>query len=376
MITISNVSHAFPIKNPSIIINKNENIKEIGEFKAKKAATLLFSSGNITSNLILSDLNQTQKIKQLTTKDLGKVLEQGQIIIENIQDLNTRAQLKEDNIKDLLKQINEFMKTLLIQITEINKELSNQITLNEIVDIVTKVAPSTVMIQGNSGLGSGVIISDNNNKKYILTNGHVVEGINKIEDETEENKLINQANNQKKPVQKDIYHIKLYNGSDFKKPIEFNALPYIISNGEKAYSSPNEHDLALLEIPQNVKLPPDLGVKMRDLIEDPLKAGEPLIAIGNPLGERDSISFGIASHVDRFSDLNLNHHIQTDAAINPGNSGGGLFDLHGRLVGINTWAYGGASSIGGSIRIDYIKTVLESWGIPVMNYKEKRELLA
>ena len=50
-------------------------------------------------------------------------------------------------------------------------------------------------------------------------------------------------------------------------------------------------------------------------------------------------------------------------AINPGNSGGGLFDMKGRLIGINTWGYRGGDGISGSIRVDEIISMLNSWGI-------------
>lgn len=75
---------------------------------------------------------------------------------------------------------------------------------------------------------------------------------------------------------------------------------------------------------------------------DEVQVGEWVVAVGNPLGLRSTITAGIVSAIGRgqlglgSSRYAVENFIQTDAAINPGNSGGGLFDLQGRLVGINT----------------------------------------
>ncbi len=65
---------------------------------------------------------------------------------------------------------------------------------------------------------------------------------------------------------------------------------------------------------------------------DALRLGEPAIAVGNPFGVGQTVTFGIVSAVGRAS-LGITDHedfIQTDASINPGNSGGGLVNLRGR----------------------------------------------
>ena len=330
-----------------------------------KAETLSNVQGII--NIALFSLNQTlankpQRLKHdESTNALSQILKQGETLVENIQGLNNNnTPLVETEMKDLLDEINNFLKSILKELNSINNELEKQVTLDEIVDIVANIAPSTVMISGNGTLGSGVIISDNNKNRYIITNAHVIEGIDGSGNESKKN---------------NSYKVTLYNGSDYKKPFEFDTKLVTLSNGSKAISGSSEHDLAILEIPKNINLTPTLGVTMRDSAKEPLKAGESLIAIGSPLGERDSISFGIASHINRSSDLNTNHHIQTDAAINPGNSGGGLFDLKGRLVGINTWGYSGGGGIAGAIKIDDIKKVLEGWSIPVMSDSERKVLI-
>ncbi|MBI1858055.1 MAG: trypsin-like peptidase domain-containing protein [Candidatus Melainabacteria bacterium] len=242
------------------------------------------------------------------------------------------------------------------RIQALNTELGSRITLDQIVGAIAQVTPSTVRVEGPMGLGSGVVIMGERGERFILTNGHVTQN--------------NEFN--KGEFRDAVYHIKVYNGTDFAAPIEFDAAPVMLSSGNRAYSDPNEHDLALLFIPPDVKLPDNVtGIKMRDIQAHPLRVGEPVFAVGNPFGEKDTVTIGSISHVDRAAEgLNINHHIQTDAAINPGNSGGGLFSIrieNGKpvveFVGTNTWGYRGADDIGGSIRVDYIQQVLKDWGI-------------
>lgn len=75
---------------------------------------------------------------------------------------------------------------------------------------------------------------------------------------------------------------------------------------------------------------------------DNVQIGELVVAVGNPLGLHSTITSGIVSAMGRGrlglgrGERSIEHFIQTDAAINPGNSGGGLFDLEGKLIGINS----------------------------------------
>jgi serine protease Do len=94
---------------------------------------------------------------------------------------------------------------------------------------------------------------------------------------------------------------------------------------------------------------------------DGLRIGEMVMAIGNPLGLRHSVTSGIVSATERISPgLNekLMDFIQTDSAINPGNSGGPLVNLHGEVVGINTAMVTQAQSIGFAIPINTVKKVM------------------
>ena len=76
---------------------------------------------------------------------------------------------------------------------------------------------------------------------------------------------------------------------------------------------------------------------------DELTVGQDVIAIGNALGYGQSVSVGIVSALNRSMDggegVYADGLIQTDAAINPGNSGGALLDSEGKLIGINSAKY-------------------------------------
>ncbi len=94
-------------------------------------------------------------------------------------------------------------------------------------------------------------------------------------------------------------------------------------------------DVALLKVdPEGLDLQPlELGS-----IEN-LEVGEPVAAIGSPFGERQSLSVGVVSALDRsipsLTQFQIDGAIQTDASINPGNSGGPLLDGRARVIGIN-----------------------------------------
>ena len=98
-----------------------------------------------------------------------------------------------------------------------------------------------------------------------------------------------------------------------------------------------------------------------------LRVGQPVAAVGSPLGLRGTVTAGIVSALNRLIcpatepdvPLSAYYAIQTDAAINPGNSGGALVDMNGALVGINAaeavvpGAEGAGITAHGSIGLNY-----------------------
>jgi serine protease Do len=152
-----------------------------------------------------------------------------------------------------------------------------------------------------TALGSGFIIDK---KGLVVTNNHVIQGAEDI--------------------------VVSVNGSLEYKAKVIGTDPYM--------------DLAVLEIQSDEKFQP---VGFGD--SDKARVGDWVIAIGNPFGFGGTVTSGIISSRNR--DIGLTRYddfIQTDASINQGNSGGPLFDLQGKVIGINTAiiAPGASGSIG------------------------------
>ncbi len=152
-----------------------------------------------------------------------------------------------------------------------------------------------------TALGSGFIIDK---KGIIVTNNHVIQGAEDI--------------------------IVSVNGSIEYKAKVIGTDPYM--------------DLAVLQIESDEKFEP---VSFGD--SDNARIGDWVIAIGNPFGFGGTVTSGIISSRNR--DIGLTRYddfIQTDASINQGNSGGPLFNLDGKVIGINTAiiAPGASGSIG------------------------------
>ena len=120
-------------------------------------------------------------------------------------------------------------------------------------------------------------------------------------------------------------------------------------------------DVALLKVaPRGLSLTPlKLGTSNH------LNVGAPVAAIGSPFGERQSLSVGVISALDRniesLTRFQIGNAIQTDAAINPGNSGGPLLSRQGRVLGINAQIKsqsGGGEGVGFAIPVDAVRRSL------------------
>jgi serine protease Do len=79
---------------------------------------------------------------------------------------------------------------------------------------------------------------------------------------------------------------------------------------------------------------------------EPVRVGDWVLALGNPLGLDFTVTAGIVSAKGRQISGNLESFLQTDAVINPGNSGGPLVDLFGRVVGVNSAIFGSDRFVG------------------------------
>jgi len=185
--------------------------------------------------------------------------------------------------------------------------------ISNLFDIIPFKVPIPYKDKGFS-LGSGFIISE---QGYILTNAHVI-----------------------------------HNATDIK---------VVLSGGKMEYTAriigaDRITDTALIKIEPDHLLP---VLPLGD--SDTLRVGEMVLAIGNPLGLRHSVTLGIVSAKERVSPMlneDLVDFIQTDSAINPGSSGGPLLNFYGEAVGINTAMMSQAQSIGFAIPINTVKEVM------------------
>jgi serine protease Do len=163
--------------------------------------------------------------------------------------------------------------------------------------------PSQPQNRMEHGLGSGVIISPDG---YIVTNNHVIDGAVDIR--------VTMSN-------REVLSAKLV-GAD-----PLTDLAVIKVNGTNLPSVPWGNSASL-------------------------RAGQTVLAFGNPYGFRFTVTRGIISALNRpnpdASDRRKpGEFIQTDAAINPGNSGGALVDARGELIGINTFLISSSGSFSG-----------------------------
>jgi S1-C subfamily serine protease len=123
-----------------------------------------------------------------------------------------------------------------------------------------------------------------------------------------------------------------------------------------------EADIALLKVdPEGLTLRP---LPLGD--SDKVEVGTPVAAIGSPFSERQSLSVGVVSAIDRsisgLTAFQIAGAIQTDAAINPGNSGGPLVDPDGEVIGINQQiktSSGGGEGVGFAVPVDVARRSLD-----------------
>jgi putative serine protease PepD len=196
------------------------------------------------------------------------------------------------------------------------------------VEVAKRVLPATVMIQVGRGTGSGFVIDQ---EGRIVTNNHVV--------------------------------ADTANGSRIR---------VIFSDGRR-YSavmvgrSPS-YDLAVIKVSGATSLTP---LEIGD--SDQVQIGEPVIAVGSPLGLPGTVTQGIISArnrpvmvsegADADSPTAYINAIQTDAPINPGNSGGPLVDAGARVIGVNsailTFAASRNIGLGFAIPINQVATIAD-----------------
>ncbi|WP_235939667.1 S1C family serine protease [Occultella kanbiaonis] len=172
---------------------------------------------------------------------------------------------------------------------------------DSVAGIAARVLPSTVYIEVRTGAGgstgSGFVLREDG---YVVTNAHVIAAAN--------------------------------NGAGQVIVI----FPDGSQEDAEIIGSTSDYDLAVLRVDRDDLTPLVLGDS------DAVVVGEPVVAIGAPLGLEGTVTAGIVSALDRpvsvagGSERSFINAIQTDAAINPGNSGGPLVNTAGEVIGVNT----------------------------------------
>ena len=187
---------------------------------------------------------------------------------------------------------------------------------NQYTDVVSKVYNSCVGVLSvfgdNSGTGSGVVYKHENGYFYVVTNNHVVYDF----DTNSEGK------------------VKVYVESRISSDSNINASTPGAYYSAEIMGRDEAHDLAVVRFQTDLigggeNIVP-LDIFSDAVTMDTLTAGQSVLAIGCPGGfdEYNYVTEGIISKVS-------NGYVGISAAINPGNSGGGLFNLSGRLLGLN-----------------------------------------
>lgn len=185
--------------------------------------------------------------------------------------------------------------------------------------VVKATSSGVVLVEHTRGLGTGFLIDT---AGHILTNAHVVDRATTVD-------------------------VTYEDGTTAKA---------------KVLAADEAIDLAVLD----AGTPPS-SAKVLDMGDSSaLEVGEPVVAIGNPLGFEHTATAGIVSAVKRQicspNEQTISNAIQTDAAINQGNSGGPLLNHRAQVIGINSQIVsqgGGNEGIGFAVPIDTIRPVAE-----------------
>lgn len=229
---------------------------------------------------------------------------------------------------------------------------SDGVYITDVSEVVDEVMPSVVAITsktiissgnfgpffgGNNsytteGAGSGVIIAEDDDEIFILTNYHVVENTTELSVQFID----------------DNSHDATIKGISERKDIA------VVSVSKKNIKTETLEKIKIATVGKS----------------DELKVGNGIIAIGNALGYGQSVTTGVVSALNRevSTDSYVQEMIQIDASINGGNSGGALLNSKGEVVGINTLKYSSNSSgssasvegMGFAIPISDVEDIIET----------------
>lgn len=223
-------------------------------------------------------------------------------------------------------------------------ETSSTTTVMDVPNVVKAAMPAVVAISGTvttstssfgyfggttqaSTSGTGIIIGKNDTELLMVTNAHVVESVNNLKVTFTDNESVSAT----------------VKGSKTDKDIAVVAVKISDIKDSTIQS------IAIAELGDS----------------DNIQVGESVVAIGNALGEGQSVTVGWVSALNRsitVENTEYKNLIMTDAAINPGNSGGALLNAKGQVVGINSAKYSSeeVEGMGYAIPISSVKDIIDN----------------
>lgn len=283
---------------------------------ASRAVTLLLAtciSGAVAApdNARVIELNSGQRIYADVLREY-----QERVIVDLGFDL---IDIPRDRIRSIEQAAEEDAEPRQIRKTE-HLFSTADLPVRSVKELTKTFGEGVVLVSTPSGLGSGFFITK---EGHVITNFHVIEGETRIA----------------VTVFREL-------GDEFKRQ-KYEDVNIVATNPFM--------DLALLQ----VELPDGFTPTITYLdTDDDLIEGDPVFAIGNPLGLERTVSEGIISRKSRVDEGLL--YIQTTTQINPGNSGGPLFNNRGEVIGVTNMKISFAEGLGFAIPTRYVVDFLKN----------------
>lgn len=241
-------------------------------------------------------------------------------LTSTVEEKTTQLQTLEANLEEV-NSILDVFESDIAEITPLNDKISKVIT-DAWKPVVTVVTRSTDPAIRSGGHGTGFIVDIEKFDAYIVTNHHVIEAA--LTDPNME--------------------LVVYTANH---PWEYE----VEVVGHDKYA-----DIAVLKI---TKQEQEVWTKAEWADHTETSTGDWIVSIGHGFGLRFTISQGMITYTNRFGIQPLQSMIQHDAAINPGNSGGPIFNLEGKVVGVNDMILSKSAQEGGGW--DGISLAIAGW---------------
>ena len=276
-------------------LNKTINFLDVkvDEETARLSDDITLTGAQLTTRIDQEKANSDKKRKILENETLANFIKMENFVTQK----TTSLQL---NLESQLSEIETDVDYLELTSSELQNKIDTiRVESADFSEIIEDVVKAVVSIKTNTGQASGFFFND---KGYIMTNKHVIEGKTSI------------------------------------IAVDYNSIQYPI----RILGVAVDADLAIL------KIDADKTFDYLDF-ETNVNVGQRVIAVGNPLGLSFTVTEGIISAINRDMDNTNVGFIQTDVSINAGNSGGPLVNSGKRVVGINTFKFTSGEGLGFAI---------------------------